>query len=159
MTVSDDFIKAFEYRDGAVYWAGTSRRAGSVTGNGYRRLTFQGKHCTEHRFVWFIHNGTWPAQVDHINRNKVDNRIENLRAATSVDNNINKTRQRNNRSGFKGVRLLKGCWVATCCQRYLGTFKDKQDAATAYNFALAETDPPPGCYNEVTQPWLENLCQ
>ena len=56
------------------------------------------------------HNGYFPIQVDHVNNNKTDNRIENLRPATNGQNRQNTSIQKNNTSGFKGVYKQKNKW-------------------------------------------------
>ena len=61
-----------------------------------------------HQAVFLYHHGYLPANVDHINRNTMDNRIENLRAATYAENQYNGKRKSNNKSGFKGVAFCKG---------------------------------------------------
>ncbi|MDB5823790.1 MAG: endonuclease [Herminiimonas sp.] len=77
--------------------------------------------------------------VDHINRNKLDNRPENLRLATAAQNRANIGKQRNNSSGYKGVFLDRGKFRAAIrvsgLRRYLGTFGCAQAAAVAYDSA------------------------
>jgi hypothetical protein len=80
--------------------------------------------------------------IDHINGQPLDNRKENLRIVTNQHNCINRPKQRNNTSGFKGVSLKKygkrySYWVATITFNQqkinIGYFKTKEDAAKAYN--------------------------
>jgi hypothetical protein len=76
--------------------------------------------------------------VDHINHNTLDNRKENLRICTNSENQMNKGKYKNNKSGYKGVCLKKstGKWSASIKinkkQKYLGCFDDPKDAYRAY---------------------------
>ena len=112
---SDDELKRlFVYKDGCVYYKvdhGKKKagdRAGSkVNGFPYRRLVVHGKKMLEHRVIYFLCHGHWPKIVDHINRDKLDNRIENLRASTVSQNAFNKVIK------SKGARLHScGKWEA-----------------------------------------------
>lgn len=78
-------------------------------------------------------------EVDHINRNRLDNRKANLRLVTRTQNEMNKAPTKLNTSGYKGVRMAKtkGKWFAFIHfqnkRLYLGTFPSKIEAAKAYN--------------------------
>ena len=76
---------------------------------------------------------------DHINGDPLDNRRENLRLATNQQNAFNQKVNRNNRSGFKGVRKTRHGWQAVIRldghQRCLGTYDTPELAAAAYNGA------------------------
>ena len=81
--------------------------------------------------------------VDHINRNKLDNRICNLRLCTSRQNNMNRTKQQNNTSGFKGVcQTVTGKWQAQIAYKgrsiYLGLYDAPETAAKAYDTAARD---------------------
>jgi len=82
--------------------------AGSLNTDGYLRISIRSKIYLAHRLVWLHVHGTWPEQdLDHINGNKSDNRIANLREATDSENNQNrKVRNSNNTSGYPGVYWL-----------------------------------------------------
>src|SRR6202000_1501489 len=90
------------------------------------------------RFIMNFPNGI----IDHINRNKLDNRKFNLRIATLSQNSSNKKVPKHNTSGFAGVsKTSRGFgWAATICinkrQYFLGYFRDKRDAGRMR--ALAE---------------------
>ena len=81
---------------------------------------------------------------DHINGNGLDNRRNNLRTCTNAENLQNRPKQKNNTSGFKGVFLnkLTGKWEARIYSRktrtYIGLYKNKIDAANAYNEKATE---------------------
>lgn len=73
--------------------------------------------------------------TDHINGNKLDNRKENLRTATSSQNGINRGKQINNTSGHKGINWYANAWVAEIKVNqkkiHLGRFKNIDDAVAA----------------------------
>ncbi len=76
-------------------------------------------------------------EIDHINRNALDNRKENLRVATSAQNNWNRRAANNKSSKYKGVRFNTGKFVATIAANkrvfHLGRFKSEIEAARAYD--------------------------
>lgn len=79
--------------------------------------------------------------IDHINGNTLDNRKCNLRICSTKDNIRNRTKHKNNTSGYKGVYKVAKCdsWKAMIGvdkkRIYLGRFKTKEEAALAYNHA------------------------
>lgn len=81
--------------------------AGSVSCYGYRLIPVNKKTWREHRLIYLIHHGYLPEQVDHINGNRLDNRIENLRAATAAQNNWNSPGKQLSNVGYRGVTLDK----------------------------------------------------
>lgn len=93
-----------------------------------------------HRVAWAIFNGAWPEQnIDHVNLDKSDNRIANLRTATASDNMRNRVAPATNSSGYKGVHLHKqsGRWRARIRSGgenhiHLGMFDTKEAAHAAY---------------------------
>lgn len=112
--------------------------AGSVTKNGYVEIHILGRRVLAHRLAWLITHGEWPAfQIDHKNGVRHDNRISNLREASNAQNQANQPIRRTNKSGFKGVSFdrLTGKWRADISiggkGRYLGSFRDIEDAAKA----------------------------
>jgi hypothetical protein len=89
----------------------------------------------------FMHDQLLPAPpgffTDHRNRNRLDNRRENLRISTRSQNAANRRLPRTNTSGFRGVHRSGRGWAATitCAGKhyYLGTFDTPEEAATAYD--------------------------
>ena len=84
-----------------------SRFAGKLVGyrdkDGYLVVVFKKKSIRLHRLAWYISKGVIPNEIDHINRDKTDNRISNLRECTRSENMQNIGLRRDNSSGFKGV--------------------------------------------------------
>ena len=138
---ADLLHELFEYRDGDLYWkiSGKRRRldvpAGSVNRDGYRRIKINYKLYAVHRLVWVMHGNDPVPFVDHINGDVLDNRIENLRAATHSQNCMNRRVRFDSKSGVKGVTLKDGKWhagVTVNYKRYSGGYFDcKEDAIAA----------------------------
>ena len=91
-----------------------------------------------HRLVWALVHGAWPAdQIDHINGDPEDNRIENLRVVSNAENQRNRGRSRNNTSGTNGVYWHSRDHVWTSFirengkQRSLGAFTTQAQAMVA----------------------------
>ncbi len=79
-------------------------------------------------------------EIDHIDGNGLNNQRANLRICTSSQNHMNKGKQKNNTSGFKGVSASHGKFMATITKgagisRYIGTYDTAEEAAKAYNEA------------------------
>jgi len=87
--------------------------AGSKDKQGYITLMVCGKLYKAHRLVWLYVNGVWPTnEIDHINGNKSDNRLINLRDVERWVNMHNQGKRKNNTSGFKGVCRKGNKWSA-----------------------------------------------
>jgi hypothetical protein len=99
-----------------------------------------------HRVVWAIVNGKWPeGHIDHINGNRADNRIENLRDVTRISNQRNQKLSCKNTSGYAGVRHYpkRNKWSARIRINnrqdiYLGMFSSKDEAIAARKKAEAD---------------------
>lgn len=120
-------------------------KVGYIDAKGYRRTAIDGKQYLNHRIIWFMLHGCWPRfQIDHINRIKDDNRIENLRQVTNSGNQRNQDLYSNNHSGVHGVHINRqsGSWCATIGDGKkkvsLGTFKEWWDAVCARKAAENE---------------------
>lgn len=79
--------------------------AGYFDARGYRRVKLFRKRHYAHRIIFEMDRGPIPEglQVDHIDQNKSNNRLDNLRLATNAENQHNRRRNSANRSGVKGV--------------------------------------------------------
>ena len=72
--------------------------------NGYMRILYEGKKIQYHRLVWFKFYGEWPdGQIDHIDHDRANNNIDNLRVVSHRENALNQSMNSNNTSGFTGV--------------------------------------------------------
>ena len=96
-------------QEGQLLWKHTDRqkKAGATAGNvhpdGYRKIRCNGRLYPAHRLVFQWHHGNCPEMLDHINRNRDDNRIENLREATAFQNHHNI--QGWSKSGHKNISI------------------------------------------------------
>ena len=81
---------------------------GHTSSNGYRTMCVGKKRYKVHRLAWMYMHGRWPdGETDHINGNRLDNRLRNLREVGPMENQQNKrTPRRDSKTGFLGV-----CWV------------------------------------------------
>ena len=112
--------------------------AGSLDGGGYLQIRLQRRPHLAHRLAWLYVYGSWPKdQIDHINRDRADNRIENLREATNKQNMQNRSKSSHNTSGHPGVSWYKRIskWVAKIMhnqkQIHLGCFNTIEEAIAA----------------------------
>ncbi|MBK6599171.1 MAG: HNH endonuclease [Proteobacteria bacterium] len=108
-------------------------------GDGYVRVSISGSPVLAHRAAWFICAGRWPTtQIDHVNGDRSDNRIENLRVCTISENRWNSKKRVRNTSGFKGVSwdVNRKMWIAQIMANrknyMLGRFKTPEEAHLAY---------------------------
>jgi hypothetical protein len=103
-------------------------------GAGYRHGAIFGKNVLAHRAAWAITHGEWPSdQIDHVNGDPADNRLENLRVVTSRQNSMNMKANSRNSSGVMGVSWNKANdkWRAHIAGKTLGDFRCKDDAIRA----------------------------
>lgn len=124
--------------------------AGSITGTGYRLIGVGGSYYNEHRLVWLYVHGQFPAlgtEIDHINGDRSDNRIENLRVVTRRVNIANAAIRNDNACGVRGVYFEKQCrkWRARIKFNNkhidLGFFTSIEDAKRARQQAVAQMFP------------------
>ena len=105
---------------------------------GYFTGAVFGRMLRAHRVAWAIHYGEWPKdQIDHINGDPKDNRINNLRCVNNQQNGQNTKLHATNTSGYSGVSWHKIAkkWSATYWEhgksQYIGLFVDKSEAIEA----------------------------
>lgn len=156
-----DWHQLFDYVDGDLIWKirpvshfkteraakawhvmFSGRKAGNVN-KGYVEVFFEKKRIGVHRIVYEMHHGYSPKMVDHIDGNRGNNRIENLRECTPTQNQQNRRIDSNNTSGVKGVHWHKQLkkWTASIRidgrLKHLGVFSSI-DMATVARRAAAE---------------------
>lgn len=154
----EDTSEVLEYRPetGKLLWKVASRNrmvkpgdeAGFLSAYGYRQVRVFGATRLAHRVCWLLYYGAWPdGEIDHINRVRTDNRINNLRVAPKSINQQNKrAAQRNSASGILGVtQLSSGRWRASIRangkDHHIGTFATSLEAGEAYMSAKAVLHP------------------
>jgi len=127
--------------------APAGRPAGHINRSGYRVIVIRGKRYLAHRLVWAHQYGRFPElSIDHINGDRSDNRIENLREVPHAWNCQNLRRpSKNNRAGILGVHENRGKFVAMIYvggkSKYLGRFATAEQASRAYRQAKADLHP------------------
>lgn len=119
--------------------------AGHVTKEGYVAIFLGGHSYKAHRLAWFVTYGEWPTDdLDHIDRNKSNNKIANLRKASRSMNSANVGLRSHNTSGYRGVSFNSQWkrWVAQIMvggeKRFLGYFGSAEKANEAYVLAAKE---------------------
>lgn len=142
----------YEPTTGVFTWAikrkgakGIGRVAGGLDADGYWRIKLDYQEIKAHRLAWMYVYGAWPVgELDHINHNKTDNRISNLREVTRSENLQNRPMLKNNQSGYQGVHWEPGRkkWRASVAiagkQRIIGRFGNRDEAHAAYCAAAAQ---------------------
>lgn len=150
MNITQEQIKQlFDYRDDGslirrVALPGINNGVGTIVGckpktitrnNRYVTTKIKGQHYCVHRLIYLYHHGRVPDQLDHINGNTLDNRIENLRPANQSLNMMNRKTFANNKSGVKGVHWHKRSqkWFV-----YVDVNKQRKNIGYFEDFDLAE---------------------
>ena len=135
----------YDPETGKLYWlrgvceiveAFTARDSGRYLNGRINQKTFRA-----HRVIWALVYGEWPkGEIDHINGQRDDNRLCNLRCVTRAENARNRARMKRNTSGRTGVYWQGRCgkWVASINGTYLGIFERFEDAVAARERAEIE---------------------
>ncbi len=116
--------------------------AGTVTIGGYIHIGIDRVYFGAHRLAWLYIHGQWPKEeIDHVNLDRTDNRLCNLREANNQQNSANTRAQKNNRVGIKGVQKKIGNRGAVSFRArirvndnllHLGYFETAKQASDAY---------------------------
>ena len=127
------------YQDGNLY-DGDRKLGYYDKSSKYFKAKIKGRSFLLHRLIYLFHHGTLPKMLDHEDRNKLNNRIENLRPCEYRGNNtVNSEIRSDNTSGYRGVAWHKAsgkwnCSVSYKGKRYhIGLFTDRHEAAHEYN--------------------------
>lgn len=150
--------RVFEYVDGNLYWKPrpiylfpdgrawklwNTRFAGReaftyVSRQGYREGSLFGRAVKAHRIIFKMMTGDEPDVIDHVDRNRLNNRIENLRASSKSENAMNSGLPSNNTSGHKGVSRKGDKWRAYLNGNHVGVFPTIEEAVAAREAAEKE---------------------
>jgi hypothetical protein len=133
------FAKGSRQNNACAIWNAkyAGREVATLSNHGYIRFPIFNSFFLGHRVAWAIFYGSMPKnEIDHINGDRADNRIANLRDVTSAENNKNLAKRSRNTSGATGVcRSRDGSWRAFITingrQQHLGVFAAKIDAVAA----------------------------
>jgi hypothetical protein len=93
----------FEDKEGVLYWRKTGKKAGTLHRTGYIQICVDKKLHNAHRLMFMLHCGWVPELIDHVDGNRANNKIDNLRAATWSQNLQNMKLRPTNKSGCKNV--------------------------------------------------------
>lgn len=127
-------------RNGELYWSIRGGPIKSATDKwGYKYFAIRhpkgSHHFFVHRVIWLLSHGSWPVgEIDHANRIKADNRIENLRDVTRSENERNKARRPS--YGITWHKRKKAWEVRPSRNTYCGCFKNRDDAVAARDAAV-----------------------
>ncbi len=141
----------YNHLTGAIIWIDRPRHshvklgseAGYINPEGYRSIHTQNKLYPAHRLAWYLYYGIWPKKnLDHINHNRLDNRIANLREVDASENNKNIKLDGRCKSGIYGVRFESNKWRANIWNKgkkvHLGMFSSFEEAVKARKQAEIE---------------------
>ena len=148
--IMDNF--RYDAETGGLWWKTQSknnqrilnRTVGVLGKDGYLRVTTKKNRFVKthlvHRICWYLIYNSWPKVLDHKDGNPLNNRLSNLREASSADNQANQKKQSKQTSSFyKGVYLFKrdNKWMAYINREgkryHLGYFNSQEEAAVAYD--------------------------
>lgn len=135
-----DHFFVCDLTSGKVFWRvhnGTKCRAGNESGtlrkDGRVIVKLKGYQIYRYHVIWYFSHGFLPKnQIDHIDRDRSNDSINNLREVSNEQNSWNKGLNRNNTSGYKGVYKQRNRFVAQITIKgkthYLGSFETEEKA-------------------------------
>jgi HNH endonuclease len=147
MKITQKYLnEIFQYRDGQLYWKVSlhhrlevGEKVGSKHSAGYIQVCFGKELYMQHRLIFMMYHGylpKHPRKVDHIDGDKTNNKVHNLRDSTTPENRVN-SKQRENTTGYRGVLLTKSGRYSSRCilngvSTYFSTFDTAKEASDAY---------------------------
>lgn len=131
----------YHHESGLIAWKDSRPGRGCVAGkiagtaahHGYRAVMVDGKKHYVHRVVWEMHMGLIHDGycIDHIDGDRSNNRIQNLRSVTLSENQRNSSIPKNNSTGIQGVYAKGRSYVVQCAGKHVGSFDTFLDACCA----------------------------
>jgi hypothetical protein len=133
----EQLLALFDYRDGELFYKKSplpkikvGSKAGSIGKLGYVKVSIDSKKYSAHRLIFLMMHGYVPDFLDHINGNRADNRIENLRGCSKQENSQNVSFRKSSKSGIKNVSWHKPTSkyqvdiMVDSKKKYIGVFDD-----------------------------------
>jgi hypothetical protein len=134
----DRLTSLYQYNPETGVFTRYGREVGFLNWKGYILIQIDDKRYRAHRLAWFYTHGEWPnSQIDHIDHDRTNNAITNLRLATPTDNARNQSLHLLSTSGTTGVYWDTGharwraCITLNYKTKHLGSYKNKEDAIAA----------------------------
>lgn len=125
MLTQEYLLNTYTYEDGKLFRKSNGKEVicSKSKWHRYFRLGIQGKVYALHRVIFLYHHGYMPKITDHIDGDRYNNRIENLREVTQQQNCLNKKHHKNSSSPFKNVYFDKGMNKYRVCMNVNGVRK------------------------------------
>lgn len=142
----------YDPETGVLRWQvsrGRNAKAGSVAGtpnrDGYIHVKVDGVALKAHRIAWAMHNGEWPSaevEIDHVDMDKANNQIKNLRTASRNENQHNLAVRADNTSGVKGLsfRPNKRLWLGQIMLHGKNRSKSSKDRAVVEAWLISKRE-------------------
>jgi hypothetical protein len=153
MITQDKLKELFTYNEDGTFTrnsTGKVVKCSKTKGQRYLRIGIDSKPSPLHRMIFLYHHGYLPEVTDHIDGNRYNNRIENLREVTQQQNCLNRTHTAHSKSPYKNVYWNKAAnkWAVVMSvdgiRKYFGLFEDidladlvAQEARSKYHGAYA----------------------